>query len=81
ADRGPFREAHGHELTEPLTAGQAQEWTQALRAAWTVLVRRHPWHAQTIAAGLTTVVPLRPNPDGTEVSSAARRAFGAVAAS
>lgn len=27
------------------------------------------------------MVPLRPNPDGTEVSSAARRAFGAVAAS
>ncbi|WP_338059532.1 AAC(3) family N-acetyltransferase [Streptomyces deccanensis] len=81
ADRGPFREAHGHELTEPLTAGQAQEWTRALRAAWAVLVRRHPWHAQTIAAGLTTVVPLRPEPDGTEVSSAARRAFGAVAAS
>ncbi|MFF0080625.1 AAC(3) family N-acetyltransferase [Streptomyces canus] len=81
ADRGPFREVHGHELAEPLTAGQAQEWAQALRAAWTVLVRRHPWHAQAIATGLTTVVPLLPNPDGTEVSSAARRAFGAVAAS
>ncbi|MDT0566473.1 AAC(3) family N-acetyltransferase [Streptomyces sp. DSM 3412] len=81
ADHGPFREAHGHELAEPLTAGQTQEWTQALRAAWTVLVTRHPWHAQTIAAGLTTVVPLRPKHDGTEVSSAARRAFGAVAVS
>jgi aminoglycoside N3'-acetyltransferase len=81
ADHGPFREAHGHELAEPLTAGQAQEWAQALRAAWSVLVRRHPWHAQAVAAGLTTVVPLHPHPDGTEVSSAARRAFGAVAAS
>ncbi|GAA0343793.1 aKG-HExxH-type peptide beta-hydroxylase [Streptomyces turgidiscabies] len=81
ADHGPFREAHGHELAEPLTAGQTQKWTQALRAAWTVLVRRHPWHAQSIAAGLSTVVPLLPDPDGTEVSSAARRAFGAVATS
>ncbi|MEV0487452.1 AAC(3) family N-acetyltransferase [Streptomyces sp. NPDC050508] len=81
ADRGPFREAHGHQLAEPLTAEQAQKWTQALRAAWAVLVQRHPWHAETIAAGLTTLVPLLPNPDGTEVSSAARRAFGAVAAS
>ncbi|MET7472913.1 AAC(3) family N-acetyltransferase [Streptomyces sp. NPDC005648] len=81
ADRGPFREIHGHPLAEPLTAEQVQEWTRALRAAWTVLVRRHPWHAEAIAAGLTTLVPLLPNPDGTEVSSAARRAFGAVAAS
>ena len=81
ADRGPFREAHGHELAAPLTAEQTEEWTQALGAAWAVLVRRHPWHAEAIAAGLTTLVPLLPNPDGTEVSSAARRAFGAVAAS
>ncbi|WP_217182353.1 HEXXH motif-containing putative peptide modification protein [Streptomyces sp. AC495_CC817] len=81
ADQGPFRESHGHELAEPLSPGQVREWTRALDAAWTVLVRRHPWHAQTIAAGLTTVVPLLPHPDGTEVSSAARRAFGAVAAS
>ncbi len=81
ADQGPFREAHGHELAAPLTVERQQEWTQALDAAWTVLVRRHPWHAETIAAGLTTLVPLLPNPDGTEVSSAARRAFGAIAAS
>ena len=81
ADQGPFREVHGHPLAEPLTAAQTHEWTQALSAAWTVLVRRHPWHAEAIAAGLTTLVPLVPNPDGTEVSSAARRAFGAVAAS
>nr|WP_315904039.1 AAC(3) family N-acetyltransferase [Streptomyces fulvoviolaceus] len=81
ADSGPFREVHGHVLAEPLTTGQAEDWTEALRAAWPVLVRRHPWHAEAIAAGLTAVVPLLPNSDGTAVSSAARRAFGAVAAS
>ncbi|MEU6904934.1 AAC(3) family N-acetyltransferase [Streptomyces coeruleorubidus] len=81
ADRGPFRDVHGHALAPPLTAGQTRRWEETLRAAWEILVRRHPWHAEALASCLTTLVPLLPNPDGTVVSSAARRAFGAVAAS
>ncbi|MFF7521105.1 AAC(3) family N-acetyltransferase [Streptomyces pseudovenezuelae] len=81
ADSGPFRDAHGHTLDGPLTGERTRHWEKALSAAWKVLVQRHPWHVRPMAACLTTLVPLRPGPDGTAVSSAARRAYGAVAAS
>ncbi|MDQ0813584.1 aminoglycoside N3'-acetyltransferase [Streptomyces sp. B3I7] len=81
ADRGPFRDAHGHTLAPPLTGPERERWTRTLTEAWRILVRRHPWHAEAVAACLTTLVPLEPGPDGGGVSSAARRAYGAVAAS
>lgn len=81
ADSGPFRDAHGNTLAARLTPEETRSWEEALTAGWQVLVRRHPWHARAVAACLTTLVPLLPNPDGTAVSSAARRAYGAVAVS
>ncbi len=81
ADSGPFRDAHGHTPDGPLTAELARHWTKALSAAWKVIVRRHPWHVRAMAACLTTLAPLRPGSDGAAVSSAARRAYGAVGAS
>ncbi|MET8546222.1 HEXXH motif-containing putative peptide modification protein [Kitasatospora sp. NPDC004799] len=56
-------------------------WERRLAEAWDVLVRRHRRHAEAVAACVTTVVPLRPAPGGEAVSAAARRAYGAVAAS
>lgn len=81
ADRGPFRTAHGHAPAAPQTAEEVRHWQRLLDGAWRILVRRHPWHARAVAACLTTLVPLRPAPGGTSVSSAARRAYGAVALS
>ncbi|MEU9170791.1 HEXXH motif-containing putative peptide modification protein [Streptomyces sp. NPDC048420] len=81
ADRGPFRTVHGHRPADPQTDDEVRHWQRLLDGAWQVLVRRHPWHAEAVAAGLSTLVPLRPAPGGTSVSSAARRAFGAVALS
>lgn len=81
ADRGPFRSVHGHRPAGPQTDGEAAHWQRLLDGAWRVLVRRHPWHAEAVAACLSTLVPLRPAPGGTSVSSAARRAYGAVALS
>lgn len=81
ADRGPFRDAHGHVLAPPLTGRERERWARTLGEAWRILVHRHPWHADAVAACLTTLVPLEPGPDGGGVSSAARRAYGAVAAS
>nr|WP_262986002.1 HEXXH motif-containing putative peptide modification protein [Streptomyces sp. CBMA123] len=49
--------------------------------AWEILVRRHRRHAEAVAACVAVVVPLRPAPGGEAVSAAARRAYGAVAAS
>ncbi len=81
ADRGPHRSAHGHRPADPQTGQEVDHWQRLLDGAWRVLVRRHPWHAEAVAACLTTLVPLRPAPGGTSVSSAARRAYGAVALS
>lgn len=81
ADRGPFRAVHGHPPAAAQSAGEVRDWQRALDGAWQVLVRRHPWHARAVAACLSTLVPLRPAPGGTAVSSAARRAYGAVALS
>ncbi|WP_427920853.1 aKG-HExxH-type peptide beta-hydroxylase [Streptomyces sp. cg40] len=81
ADRGPFRAVHGHPPAGEQSADEVRRWQRALDGAWQVLVRRHPWHARAVAACLSTLVPLRPAPGGTAVSSAARRAYGAVALS
>lgn len=80
-DRGPFRAVHGHPPAGPQDADEVRDWQRLLDGAWRVLVRRHPWHARAVAACLTTLVPLHPAPGGTSVSSAARRAYGAVALS
>ncbi|MGW7265885.1 AAC(3) family N-acetyltransferase [Streptomyces sp. NPDC054842] len=81
ADSGPLRDVHGHALADPLDDKQVLRWQEALEGAWEVLVRRHPWHAEAVAACVQALVPLCPAPDGTAVSSAARRAHGAIAAS
>ncbi|MFC8672828.1 HEXXH motif-containing putative peptide modification protein [Streptomyces griseorubiginosus] len=81
ADRGPFRSVHGHQPAGAQSADEVGHWQRLLDGAWQVLVRRHPWHAEAVAACLSTLVPLPPAPGGTSVSSAARRAYGAVALS
>ncbi|MFI6449050.1 aKG-HExxH-type peptide beta-hydroxylase [Kitasatospora sp. NPDC050543] len=81
ADRGPYLGIYGRPPTGPLDAAERGEWHRLLAGAWQVLVHRHPWHARVVSACVRTVVPLRPAPDGSAVSAAARRAYGAVAAS
>ncbi|MFF3311540.1 AAC(3) family N-acetyltransferase [Streptomyces sp. NPDC002952] len=81
ADSGSLRDAHGHALTEPLDDKQVLRWQEALEGAWEILVRRHPWHAEAVGACIQALVPLCPGTDGTAVSSAPRRAYGAIAAS
>ncbi|MFJ9692754.1 aKG-HExxH-type peptide beta-hydroxylase [Kitasatospora sp. NPDC101183] len=77
---GP-RLVHYGRPTGPLDEGELAEWHSALAEAWSILVRRHPWHAPAVAACVGVLVPLRPAPGGEAVSAAARRAYGAVAAS
>ncbi|WP_371479967.1 HEXXH motif-containing putative peptide modification protein [Kitasatospora sp. NBC_00315] len=81
ADQGPYREVYGRPLTGPLEPAELAAWRELLAGAWEILVRRHPWHAEAVSACVGTLVPLRPAPDGEAVSAAARRAYGAVAAS
>ncbi|MEE1789067.1 HEXXH motif-containing putative peptide modification protein [Streptomyces sp. SP17BM10] len=78
---GPWRVDYGRPPAGPLTSAELGEWRARLAAAWAVLVRRHRLHAEAVAACVTTIVPLRAAPGGEAVSAAARRAYGAVAAS
>lgn len=78
---GPRRADYGRPVTGPLGAAGLDSWRGALAGAWEVLVRRHRPHAEAVAACVSVLVPLRPAPDGSAVSAAARRAYGAVAAS
>ncbi|MFI2610710.1 aKG-HExxH-type peptide beta-hydroxylase [Kitasatospora sp. NPDC018619] len=78
---GPRRVDYGHPPAGPLSEAELLRWERCLAEAWEILVRRHRHHAAAVAACVTTVVPLRPAPGGETVSAAARRAYGAVAAS
>ncbi|MFD9500436.1 aKG-HExxH-type peptide beta-hydroxylase [Streptomyces sp. NPDC060035] len=80
-DRGPYREAHGDPVPGPLDGATVRRWEELLSDAWQLLVERHPWHAEAVGAGVSTLVPLRPKPDGTAVSSVVRRGYGAVGVS
>ncbi|MFD5463506.1 HEXXH motif-containing putative peptide modification protein [Kitasatospora sp. NPDC127059] len=78
---GPRRVDYGRPPVGPLSDAELLLWHEQLAASWEILVRRHRRHAEAVAACVAIVVPLRPAPGGEAVSAAARRAYGAVAAS
>lgn len=78
-DTDPWRDCHGHPAHPRLTEGEAEAWRADLDAAWAWIRRELPHHAPAIAAGLRVITPLLPSPEGADISSAARDAFGAVA--
>jgi HEXXH motif-containing protein len=77
-DAGPFRGPTGLRLGSPLTPVQAARWEHVLRAAWRILVRRQPEHAEATAAGLRVLTPMRPLNGQESASVTAADAFGAV---
>ncbi|MEV8094291.1 FxsB family cyclophane-forming radical SAM/SPASM peptide maturase [Kitasatospora sp. NPDC085879] len=77
-DTDPQRDSHQWPVAERLSDEELLGWTGALREAWELVGRDLPTYAPGLAAGLGTVTPLRPGPDGRDVSAAARQAFGAV---
>ncbi|MFF2040130.1 HEXXH motif-containing putative peptide modification protein [Kitasatospora sp. NPDC058170] len=78
---GPRRAGYGRPVAGPLSEVELAQWHAMLAQAWRILVRRHRPHAEAVAACVSTLVPLHPAPDGSAVSAAARRAYGAVATS
>ncbi|MDT0568025.1 FxsB family cyclophane-forming radical SAM/SPASM peptide maturase [Streptomyces sp. DSM 3412] len=78
-DTDPWRDCHGHPAHPRLTEGEAEAWRADLTEAWAWIRRELPEYAPGIAAGLRTITPLTPSPEGADISSAARDAFGAVA--
>ena len=78
-DADPARDRFGgHEVAGRLAAAELDAWQQTLDGAAKVLEARHPQALGELAALLTVLVPLRPEP-GQWRSATARNAFGAVA--
>ncbi|ULR51846.1 FxsB family cyclophane-forming radical SAM/SPASM peptide maturase [Streptomyces deccanensis] len=78
-DTDPWRDCHGHPAHPRLAEVEAEAWRADLTEAWAWIRRELPAYAPGIAAGLRVITPLRPSPEGADISSAARDAFGAVA--
>jgi uncharacterized protein len=77
-DSDPYRDAHQWPPAPRQDAAEAKAWHEDLVAAWDFLGRELPRYAPGLAAGLGTITPLVPPGDGSDVSGAARQAFGAV---
>jgi uncharacterized protein len=78
-DIDPFRDCQAWVPAGRLSAQAWQAWQQALAAATRQLAAEVPAYARVIAAGLRSVVPMRPAEAGHSRSGTAKHAFGAVA--
>jgi uncharacterized protein len=78
-DTDPYRDCHEWPAAPPLDEDEILAWRERFDEAWRLIERDHPAYAPGLAAGLSTIVPLRPAAPGGDVSSTARHAFGAVA--
>jgi len=78
-DIDPFRDCQAWIPAGRLSARDWQAWQQALTAASRQLAAELPAYTSVIAAGLRSVVPMRPAPAGRSQSGTAKHAFGAVA--
>ncbi len=75
-----YRDCHQWPAAERLDDEELRRWQAMFAEAWELIRRDHPAYAPGLAAGLSVIMPLVPPTDGSEVSSTARDAFGAVAA-
>jgi uncharacterized protein len=76
-DTDPYRGSTAPRLTDAEVAG----WQRDFQLAWQQIEDDYAAFAPGLAAGLTTLTPLAPDPDRLSVSATARHAFGAVATS
>ena len=71
--------------TLPMSTGRSADelrhWRQRAQCAWEVLARHQRWAAETIADGISVMVPLTPRSDTDLVSATTPAAFGAFATS
>jgi uncharacterized protein len=79
-DTDPERDCHHWPATARLDGPGRTAWHQRFDAAWRLIIRDHPAYAPALAQGLSSLTPLTPPANGSEVSAAARQAFGAIGA-
>ncbi|MFF4030611.1 HEXXH motif-containing putative peptide modification protein [Streptomyces sviceus] len=80
-DTDPYRDAHGYPVLARRPAGELRAWQASVASAWDVVTGLVPERAAACASLWTALVPLRPPRQGRAVSSSAREAYGAIAAS
>ncbi|MCK9893020.1 HEXXH motif domain-containing protein [Frankia sp. AgB32] len=78
-----FHDPSRHRLDLPMADEVGPDatdlWQQRIDEGWRILCRYDPSVAEALAAGLTTIYPLRSTSDANELSASAGEAFGAVA--
>lgn len=77
-DTDPYRDAHQWPLMPRHDEAGAKAWQEDLAEAWAFVKRELPLYAPGLATGLRTITPLTRPADGSDVSGAARHAFGTV---
>lgn len=77
-DLDPYRNCGQREPAGRLDPAEAAVWQRLLTEAWDVLATHHRSYAEAIAAGLTTVVPLRSLRADQGMNVTSDDAFGAV---
>jgi uncharacterized protein len=78
-DTDPYRDCHQWQALPRLTDSDYNWWQEQFQGAWREIKDTHAAYAPALAAGLTTLMPLAPAKEGSDVSATARHAFGAVA--
>jgi uncharacterized protein len=78
-DTDPYRDCHQWQALPRLTDSGYNWWQEQFQGAWREIKDTHAAYAPALAAGLTTLMPLAPAKEGSDVSATARHAFGAVA--
>ena len=79
-DTDPYRDCHQWPALPRLTDSEFNRWQEQFQEAWREIEATHAAYAPALATGLTTLMPLAPAKEGSDVSATARHAFGAVAA-
>ncbi|WP_323747502.1 FxsB family cyclophane-forming radical SAM/SPASM peptide maturase [Catenulispora rubra] len=74
----PCLDCYGKPLIDHLDPAAVAAWQHMFAEAWRLIVTEYFDYAPAIGAGLSTIVPLMPQP-GVQTSATARQAFGAIA--
>ena len=80
-DTDPLRERLGLTPAGRLAEADLARWRRLFADAWRLLVTRHRAAAEVVAAVVTVIVPVVPDPAARGISATSADAFGAVAMS
>ena len=77
-DLDPYRDCHSWPAAHRLSSDEAERWRRHFSEAVSYLDQSLPGYLPGLRAGLRTLMPMAPSPDGSDVSATARHAYGAV---